>query len=599
MARTDIKRNLKRRWGLSYFLIMMIPFVLFAVFAVITVSTVRTTVHKANRTALMSIENELNSAFMQVDSLCDEVLLTPSFRTLGTIASLSELDPYTLYEKTSELRHMLNSRYYLSECYLFSPSRDCFISSLYYGKLSALYGDNIYGLSITETQNSDFFEEYRSFTDIKELTDDSDSTSWMLVLRPLNFVRSENIDDFCMAVAINASALVPAGTDQGYDLIIYDEDLHQVLFSYGRHYDSEFVEKYFSGLESGSAGSINGIMVLSSDSTMRGIRYYVMVNEDEYFRDLNKVIRMVFILLLAAVVLSSIAIYRMVGRHWSSFSSAVAESGTDISSIEASKSPYQPFVTSVSRLKKENRSHVIARLVLNEDSSVSDDVMAEIGIAVKAGGYCIFLAECSPETRVGIEQKLSDRGFLCISFASEHSVSMIVNSDEAGLSELPQLIEGLDDVDYFAVSRTVPHVNGIHGAFVQASNMMDYRKSVFMASAGGEGYAVYAAAMAEIEKNYSDPQLNVSLVADRLGVSIAYLSRCFKKNGSGNISDYLTDYRVSKAKELLSRTGQDEVPVSEVSNLCGFGSLRTFMRVFKACEGITPGQYRQSLAKEE
>ena len=176
---------------------------------------------------------------------------------------------------------------------------------------------------------------------------------------------------------------------------------------------------------------------------------------------------------------------------------------------------------------------------------------------------------------------------------------MIVNSDEAGLSELPQLIEGLDDLDYFAVSRTVPHVNGIHGAFVQASNMMDYRKSVFMASAGGEGYAVYAAAMAEIEKNYSDPQLNVSLVADRLGVSIAYLSRCFKKNGSGNISDYLTDYRVSKAKELLSRTGQDEVPVSEVSNLCGFGSLRTFMRVFKACEGITPGQYRQSLAKEE
>ena len=81
--------------------------------------------------------------------------------------------------------------------------------------------------------------------------------------------------------------------------------------------------------------------------------------------------------------------------------------------------------------------------------------------------------------------------------------------------------------------------------------------------------------------------------------TIAYLSRCFKKNGSGNISDYLTDYRVSKAKELLSRTGQDEVPVSEVSNLCGFGSLRTFMRVFKACEGVTPGQYRQSLGKEE
>ncbi|MBQ4280834.1 MAG: AraC family transcriptional regulator, partial [Spirochaetales bacterium] len=54
-----------------------------------------------------------------------------------------------------------------------------------------------------------------------------------------------------------------------------------------------------------------------------------------------------------------------------------------------------------------------------------------------------------------------------------------------------------------------------------------------------------------------------------------------------------------KAKELLALSGAEEVSVSEVSMRCGFGSLRTFMRVFKASEGITPGQFRQSLGKEE
>ncbi|MBQ9811402.1 MAG: hypothetical protein IJM52_09605, partial [Spirochaetales bacterium] len=131
MAKTGIKRKLKRRWGLSYFLIMMIPFVLFVVFAITSVSVVRSSVHKANRTVLMSVENELNIAFKQVDSLCEEVLLSSSFRSLGSVSPLSDLDRYTLYSKASELRHMLGSRNYLSECYLYSPSQNCFFSSLY------------------------------------------------------------------------------------------------------------------------------------------------------------------------------------------------------------------------------------------------------------------------------------------------------------------------------------------------------------------------------------------------------------------------------------------------------------------------------------
>jgi len=110
----------------------------------------------------------------------------------------------------------------------------------------------------------------------------------------------------------------------------------------------------------------------------------------------------------------------------------------------------------------------------------------------------------------------------------------------------------------------------------------------------GEDYAIYRKAFAEIQAGYADPMLNVSLLADRLGVSIVYLSRAFKKYHNMNISDYITSYRISVAKKLLS----EGALVGDVVFLCGFGSLRTFLRVFKKFEHITPGQYR-SMSKED
>lgn len=104
-----------------------------------------------------------------------------------------------------------------------------------------------------------------------------------------------------------------------------------------------------------------------------------------------------------------------------------------------------------------------------------------------------------------------------------------------------------------------------------------------------ETYGLYRKALSHIDTNYADPMLNVSQIADHLGVSIVYLSRSFKKYHHGtNISDYICQLRILSAKKLLS----EGALVAEVVTLCGFGSLRTFMRVFKKEEQVTPGQYR-------
>ncbi|MFA7129514.1 MAG: helix-turn-helix transcriptional regulator, partial [Sphaerochaeta sp.] len=104
-----------------------------------------------------------------------------------------------------------------------------------------------------------------------------------------------------------------------------------------------------------------------------------------------------------------------------------------------------------------------------------------------------------------------------------------------------------------------------------------------------ETYGIYRKALSYINTNYAEPMLNVSQIADHLGVSVVYLSRSFKKYHQGtNISDYICQLRIISAKKLLS----EGALVADVVTLCGFGSLRTFMRVFKKEEQVTPGQYR-------
>ncbi len=108
-----------------------------------------------------------------------------------------------------------------------------------------------------------------------------------------------------------------------------------------------------------------------------------------------------------------------------------------------------------------------------------------------------------------------------------------------------------------------------------------------------ETYALYRKTLDYVSRNYSNGMMNVSSIADNFGISIAYLSRIFKKYHSINISEYITSYRLDRAKELLAEGRM----VGDVAQECGFGSLRTFLRVFKSVEGVTPGQYRSGAGK--
>lgn len=98
-----------------------------------------------------------------------------------------------------------------------------------------------------------------------------------------------------------------------------------------------------------------------------------------------------------------------------------------------------------------------------------------------------------------------------------------------------------------------------------------------------------------VQANYTDMNLSVSGIAEDMNLSTTALSKMFKTEQGENLSAYIGRLRLEKAKAMILEGGKLE----DIAAGCGFGSQRTFLRVFKQAEGLTPTQYRQDTLQRE
>ena len=91
-----------------------------------------------------------------------------------------------------------------------------------------------------------------------------------------------------------------------------------------------------------------------------------------------------------------------------------------------------------------------------------------------------------------------------------------------------------------------------------------------------------------IKLNYSE-KISIKEIADQLYLSPNYLSELFKKHTGKTISEYLTEYRLEKACQLLDHA---EYRVGDVSGVVGIHDGRYFGNMFKKKYGMTPTEYR-------
>lgn len=92
-----------------------------------------------------------------------------------------------------------------------------------------------------------------------------------------------------------------------------------------------------------------------------------------------------------------------------------------------------------------------------------------------------------------------------------------------------------------------------------------------------------------IDENYRQ-EISLERVAEVTNLSTSYLSFIFKEVSGKNFVDYVNEFRIQKAKELLSQTS---LRVSEVAEAVGYSNANVFSKAFKKYTGITPGQFRK------
>lgn len=97
-----------------------------------------------------------------------------------------------------------------------------------------------------------------------------------------------------------------------------------------------------------------------------------------------------------------------------------------------------------------------------------------------------------------------------------------------------------------------------------------------------------------VDKNYTDPNMSLIMVADKFQKSEAYISKNFKQVNGNNFAAYVEEKRMQKAVDLI----REGVKLDDISSLLGYGSSHSFRRAFKRKYGISPREYKMQNFKK-
>jgi len=95
-----------------------------------------------------------------------------------------------------------------------------------------------------------------------------------------------------------------------------------------------------------------------------------------------------------------------------------------------------------------------------------------------------------------------------------------------------------------------------------------------------------------VETHYAE-DVSLDLLAERLGITGGYLSTYFKEKTGINFVDYVGEFRIQKAKDLLLHT---DMKIQDIASKTGYVTMSSFNRAFKRFTGITPSEYRRGVS---
>ncbi|MEQ1531918.1 MAG: helix-turn-helix domain-containing protein, partial [Methylococcales bacterium] len=94
------------------------------------------------------------------------------------------------------------------------------------------------------------------------------------------------------------------------------------------------------------------------------------------------------------------------------------------------------------------------------------------------------------------------------------------------------------------------------------------------------------------DKLYTLETLNLSLLAEQLGITGHQLSELINTQFQQGFSRYIREHRIAAAKHLL--LAEPNASVLSIGLSVGFNSQSNFYAAFRDIADMTPGQYRKN-----
>ena len=126
----------------------------------------------------------------------------------------------------------------------------------------------------------------------------------------------------------------------------------------------------------------------------------------------------------------------------------------------------------------------------------------------------------------------------------------------------------------------------VKGYFSGAQEQKDRVEKVVMKDVDDE---LMESIMEVLNANVDNPELNVEMLSDKVGISRAQLHRRMKDITGIACGEFIRNFRLKHAAELLSAGGN--IYVAQVAYACGFSNPTHFSTTFKKYYGMSPSEY--------
>jgi len=139
---------------------------------------------------------------------------------------------------------------------------------------------------------------------------------------------------------------------------------------------------------------------------------------------------------------------------------------------------------------------------------------------------------------------------------------------------------------------SVGYLGYLNEDFMLPDNSFNKYENSTLNSTDAVRYKNELLAYMDLEKPYRDGELRLDDLAGELSIPPHHLSQVLNERIGRNFFEFINDYRVKEAKEILSDPLKSHYKILRVAFESGFNNKTSFNKSFKEKTGLTPSEYR-------